>query len=80
MLAVLSKCWWLVFPRGVWAILFSVAALAWPGPMIQILVIFFGACALIAGHKDHANWLLLPLRGGIGMAFGLRGRAAKAAA
>ncbi len=80
MLAVLSKYWWLVLLRGIWAILFGVAALAWPGLTIETLVIFFGAYALvagtftafaaIAGRKDHEDWLLLLLQGGIGIAFG----------
>ena len=81
MLAVLSKYWWLVLLRGIWAILFGVAALAWPGLTIQTLVIFFGAYALIAGvftvvaavagRKDHEDWHLLLLQGGIGVVIGL---------
>jgi uncharacterized membrane protein HdeD (DUF308 family) len=80
MLNLLSKYWWLVLLRGIWAILFGVAALAWPGLTIATLVIFFGAYALvagvfavvaaIAGRKDHEDWVLLVLQGGIGIAVG----------
>jgi uncharacterized membrane protein HdeD (DUF308 family) len=79
-LNLLSKYWWLVLLRGIWAILFGVAALSWPGLTIATLVIFFGAYAMvagvftvvgaIAGRKDHEDWVLLVLQGVIGIGVG----------
>jgi uncharacterized membrane protein HdeD (DUF308 family) len=59
MLAVLSKYWWLVLLRGVWAILFGVAALTWPGLTIETLVIVFGAYALVTGAIEVVSVIRL---------------------
>ena len=49
MLHALARNWWLVALRGLLAILFGVLALAWPPATVAVLVIFFGAWALVDG-------------------------------
>lgn len=45
----LHKQWSSVFLRGVLAILFGIVAVFWPGLGLQILVLIFGAYALVDG-------------------------------
>lgn len=45
----LARNWWMVLLRGVVAILFGLAAIAWPDLTVGILVAFFGAYALVDG-------------------------------
>jgi uncharacterized membrane protein HdeD (DUF308 family) len=49
---VRTRDWWLLSLRGIAAILFGLAAFVWPGLTIEILVIFFGAFALIDGLAE----------------------------
>jgi uncharacterized membrane protein HdeD (DUF308 family) len=49
---VRSRDWWLLAIRGVAAIVFGLAAFAWPGLTITILVMFFGAYALVDGAAE----------------------------
>jgi len=49
MLTQLSRNWWAVLLRGVLAILFGILAFAWPGITLEVLVLFFGAYALVDG-------------------------------
>lgn len=49
MLTALTRQWWAVVLRGVLAVLFGVLALAWPGITVKVLVLFFGAYALVDG-------------------------------
>jgi hypothetical protein len=46
---MLSRYWWVLLLRGILAILFGVAAFIWPGPTIAVLVLLFGAYALVDG-------------------------------
>ena len=48
-LAALAKNWWLVALRGVAAVLFGVLAAIVPGLTLALLVMLFGAYALIEG-------------------------------
>lgn len=45
----ISRSWWLLLIRGLAAIVFGILALIWPGITLLVLVIFFGAYALISG-------------------------------
>jgi uncharacterized membrane protein HdeD (DUF308 family) len=47
-----TRDWWLLAIRGVAAILFGIGAFVWPGLTIAILVIFFGAYALVDGATE----------------------------
>lgn len=49
LLNLLSKNWWLVFLRGLFAILFGIAAFSWPGLTLAILIIMWGAYAGLDG-------------------------------
>lgn len=76
----LTRNWWLLLVRGVAAILFGVAAFAWPGLTAAMLVLIFGAYVLIDGifgvvdsiryrnRLDH--WWLWLLDGLLGVGVG----------
>jgi uncharacterized membrane protein HdeD (DUF308 family) len=49
MLATLARNWWAVVLRGVCAILFGLAAFAWPGLTLAVLILLWGAYALADG-------------------------------
>lgn len=81
MLAQLTRFWWVVALRGVLAILFGILALVWPVLTLQILVLFFGAYALVDGVIDvfmaiahragHDRWWALLLEGLVGIGAGI---------
>lgn len=80
--ATLASEWWLFIIRGVFAILFGVLALVWPGLALEILLLLFGFYAFIDGvfalttalvrRTDHRDWPWHLLEGvaeiGIGLA------------
>jgi uncharacterized membrane protein HdeD (DUF308 family) len=78
---LLSTYWWVLLLRGVVAILFGVAAYAWPGMTLVTLVTLFGAFAFadgifslaqaFGGRKEHEHWWVLLLEGLLGIAFGI---------
>src|SRR5690348_2256165 len=49
MLDSLGRQWWAVALRGVAAVLFGLMALLWPGITLFVLVLLFGAYALVDG-------------------------------
>jgi uncharacterized membrane protein HdeD (DUF308 family) len=49
MLMLLARNWWALALRGLCAIVFGIAAFAWPGPTVEILVYLYGAYALVDG-------------------------------
>ena len=77
---LLSRYWWILLLRGVLAIVFGVAAYAWPGLTLATLVMFFAAFVLVDGvfdvfhalqtRQEHENWWVLLLEGLLGIAFG----------
>jgi len=81
MLTQLSRNWWAVALRGVVAILFGVMALVWPGRTLELLVLLFGAYALVDGvfaiiaaftnRAEHDRWWVLFLEGLVGIAAGV---------
>ena len=78
-LPMLAGNWWALLLRGIAAVLFGLAALFWPGLTLFVLIVFFGAYALVdgilaivAGIRDSEGrrWLLLA-EGVLGVLAGL---------
>jgi uncharacterized membrane protein HdeD (DUF308 family) len=78
-LPTLSGNWWALLLRGIAALLFGLAALFWPGITLYVLIIFFGAYALVdgvfaiaAGIRDSGGrrWVFLA-EGVLGILAGL---------
>lgn len=72
----LTQHWWVVLLRGVLAILFGVMAYAWPGVTVAILVLIWGAYALIDGIFHvvagiRGKWGSLVILGVVGIAAGV---------
>ncbi len=73
--------WWVLLLRGVLAILFGIAAYAWPGMTLVTLLTLFGAFALVdgifnvfhafSGRKEDEHWWVLLLEGLLGIAIGV---------
>jgi uncharacterized membrane protein HdeD (DUF308 family) len=81
MLPLLSRFWWVLLLRGLAAIIFGIAAFAWPGLTLAVLVLFFGAYAFVDGvfllvaviggwRQVNDRWLLL-IEGLIGIGVGI---------
>jgi uncharacterized membrane protein HdeD (DUF308 family) len=49
MLETLARYWWVVAIRGVAAVLFGLLAIIWPEITVTVLVLLFGAYALVDG-------------------------------
>jgi hypothetical protein len=78
-LPIVAGNWWALLLRGIAAVLFGLAALFWPGLTLFVLVIFFGAFALVDGifaiaagirGSGGRRWLLLA-EGVLGVLAGL---------
>ena len=77
----LSKYWWLIALRGVFAVLFGVMAFVWPGLTLLALVLLFaayaltdGVLALVAGlthSQSKQRWWMLLLEGVVSIAAGV---------
>jgi uncharacterized membrane protein HdeD (DUF308 family) len=68
--------WWVVLLRGVMAILFGILAFAWPGLTLVLLVLLWGAYALVDGafavvHGLRTKWWSLVFLGLLGIAAGI---------
>lgn len=82
MITYAARNWWVLALRGLAAIIFGVAAWVWPGLTVTVIIILFGAYALVDGiaaiiasaavaGKGAERWLPLLLVGIAGVAFGL---------
>ena len=81
MLGLFTKKWWTFTLRGIFAILFGVFALVWPGATIVALTIFFGCYLLADGifavaaglvtSGEYSRWWTLVLEGLAGIILGL---------
>ena len=75
----LARHWWVIALRGLAAVLFGMLAFVWPGMTLAVLVLFFGAYALVdgilaivvalRGGTDHR--LFMGLEGVVGVLAGL---------
>jgi uncharacterized membrane protein HdeD (DUF308 family) len=76
-----APSWWVLALRGFVAILFGLAALFWPGLILAVLIVLFGAYALvdgvlavIAAFRSSGRGMRRPLlliEGAIGILFGI---------
>jgi uncharacterized membrane protein HdeD (DUF308 family) len=81
MLAQMSRNWWVVGLRGVFAIIYGLMALVWPGLTLEILILFFGGYVMLDGifaifaafsnRAGHSKWWILLLEGLVGIAAGI---------
>ena len=81
MLSSLTRNWWMVALRGTLAVIFGVAAFAWPGITFEALVLLFGVYAFVDGvlvlsfglmaAGDGAQWWPLVLGGILGIGLGV---------
>ena|SRR6266545_1472530 len=81
MLRTITHYWWVILLRGIFAILFGIAAFIWPGPTIEVLVLLFGAYALLDGifaaivgiqqYGENERWWAVLLEGIAGIALGV---------
>lgn len=79
--AALARNWWALVIRGAIAVAFGVAALVAPGLVAAVLVVVFGAYALVDGVfaivaavlaiGRHERWGLLLVEGVAGLAIGI---------
>ena len=76
-----SQPWWALVIRGIAAIVFGLGALFWPGVSLLVLVILYGAYAIVDGvaalvgafqaAERHRRWWPLVLEGIVGILAGL---------
>ena len=76
-----TPSWWVLALRGLVAILFGLAALFWPGLILAVLIVLFGAYALVDGvlavvaaFRSSGHGMRRPLlliEGVIGILFGI---------
>src|SRR5512140_213168 len=80
MLSSLTRNWWTFLLQGLFAIVFGVLVLIWPGSALMTLVYLFGAfavvdgfCAVAAGiflSSDTSKWWVAVLQGLVGILVG----------
>jgi uncharacterized membrane protein HdeD (DUF308 family) len=76
-----ARHWWMVALRGLIAVLFGVAALIWPSIALEVLVLLFGAFALLDGiiaiivaiqsRPIFTDWWVWLLEGAAGLGAGV---------
>ena len=81
MLRMLTRNWWVLVLRGIFAVLLGILALIWPGIILVVLVLLFGVYALVDGvlaiwaalssRKQTDTWWVLFLEGLFGTAVGV---------
>jgi uncharacterized membrane protein HdeD (DUF308 family) len=81
MLRVLTRYWWLVALRGVFAVIFGILALVWPVLTLSALILLFAVYALVDGistiitgisdRHGNSRWWVLLFEGLFGIAAGI---------
>jgi uncharacterized membrane protein HdeD (DUF308 family) len=79
--STVSQFWWMLVLRGAVAILFGILAFMWPGVTLSVLILLFGAYALVDGiaaiivgikeYGDRERWWATLLSGLVSAAAGL---------
>lgn len=78
--SILAEKWWAWALRGLCALVFGILALAWPAITLEVLIILFGAFALVAGifalvsavsPMERGRRVLLVLQGVVGIVVGV---------
>src|SRR5947209_5132844 len=80
MAVILARNWWALFLRGLFAVLFGILAFSWPGLTLAVLVLLFGAYALVDGifaviaalkaPQGSKRWWVLLVEGIVGVIVG----------
>lgn len=78
---LIARNWWAMMIRGIAAIVFGILAIGWPGKTFALLVLLFGAFALVHGiasiagavrrSRGHERWGGLLLEGIVSVAAGI---------
>ena len=81
MLRLLRRHWWVIALRGLLAVIFGLLALIWPEITVQVMVIIFGAYAVVdglftaiaavRGRKRYPGWGVMLLGGVLGIIVGV---------
>lgn len=81
MLEVMGRNWWMLLVRGIAAVLFGIAVLVWPGIALTVLVLLWGAYALVdggfaivmgvQGRTHYRDWWVTVLEGVVSMIAGV---------
>lgn len=81
MLEVMGRNWWMLSVRGIAAVLFGIAVLVWPGIALTVLVLLWGAYALVdgifavvmgvQGRTHYRDWWVTALEGVVSMIAGV---------
>jgi len=81
MLEAIAKNWWVMLIRGIAAVVFGILAFTWPGITLTVLIILFGAYALIDGisavgfgvtsYRTDRSWWEMMLVGVLGIIAGI---------
>lgn len=78
---LLSRFWWMILLRGVFAVIFGISAFAWPELTLVTLTMLFAAYVFVDGlfevlhaishRQEIEHWGLLLLEGVFGIFFGV---------
>lgn len=81
MIQMLARNWWAIAIRGACAVVFGLLALFMPGVTLEVLIIIFGAYAIVDGvfaivaavraAERHERWSALVAEGVVGIITGL---------
>jgi uncharacterized membrane protein HdeD (DUF308 family) len=81
MLATIARNWWVVMFRGACAVIFGVMTIAWPAATLWVLIMLFGAYAIVdamialamgfRGKMDGRIWWGMVFVGLLGLAAGV---------
>lgn len=81
LLRIGKDLWWAVLLRGIFAVIFGIVALVWPGVTVWALVVVFGAYAIVDGisaiiravqaRKVESGWVWWLLGGVVSLAAGV---------